>query len=283
MQLIRDIRARRQMYEEFANREGDIVSGTVQQNDNRYTLLDLGRVEALLPQAEQIAFERYDHGARIKVYIVEVRKTNKGPQIVVSRTPPCARRQTLRDRGARDRQRHRRDQGAWLASPVTAARSLSRPNDPDDRPGRRLRRRARQSACATSRPSCAASASTSCPTATIPSSSSRPALQPARVRRKVRLDEAGRARRHGHRARPAAVARDQQAHRSAGGAPTRPAPHPLGVPGDRRGRGSARGDRGPGGGSKSRAVTTRWSWSTRRTSTRVLTPRWLAPRSRRST
>jgi N utilization substance protein A len=77
------------MYEEFANREGDIVSGTVQQNDNRYTLLDLGRVEALLPQAEQIAFERYEHGARIKVYIVEVRKTNKGPQIVVSRTHPA--------------------------------------------------------------------------------------------------------------------------------------------------------------------------------------------------
>jgi len=61
----------------------------VQQNDNRYTLLDLGRVEALLPQAEQIAFERYEHGARIKVYIVEVRKTNKGPQIVVSRTHPA--------------------------------------------------------------------------------------------------------------------------------------------------------------------------------------------------
>jgi N utilization substance protein A len=77
------------MYEEFANREGDIVSGTVQQNDNRYTLLDLGRVEALLPQAEQIAFERYEHGARVKVYIVEVRKTNKGPQIVVSRTHPA--------------------------------------------------------------------------------------------------------------------------------------------------------------------------------------------------
>jgi N utilization substance protein A len=77
------------MYEEFANREGDIVSGTVQQTDNRYTLLDLGRVEALLPQGEQIAFEKYEHGARVKVYIVEVRKTNKGPQIVVSRTHPA--------------------------------------------------------------------------------------------------------------------------------------------------------------------------------------------------
>ncbi len=46
-------------------------------------------MEALLPQAEQIAFERYEHGARIKVYIVEVRKTSKGPQIVVSRTHPA--------------------------------------------------------------------------------------------------------------------------------------------------------------------------------------------------
>ena len=88
LQSMGDIR-RQKMYEEFANREGDIVSGTVQQNDNRYTLLDIGRVEALLPQAEQIAFERYDHGARVKVYIVEVRKTSKGPQIVVSRTHPA--------------------------------------------------------------------------------------------------------------------------------------------------------------------------------------------------
>ena len=56
--------------------------------DSRYTLLDLGKVEALLPQAEQIAYERYDHGARVKAYIVEVRKTTKGPQIVVSRTHP---------------------------------------------------------------------------------------------------------------------------------------------------------------------------------------------------
>jgi len=52
-------------------------------------LLDIGRVEALLPQAEQINFERLEHGSRVKVYIVEVRKTNKGPQIVVSRTHPA--------------------------------------------------------------------------------------------------------------------------------------------------------------------------------------------------
>jgi len=75
-------------YEEYAGREGDIVTGIIQQSDNRYTLLDLGKVEALLPQAEQVPYERYEHGARLKAYIVEVRKTSKGPQIVVSRTHP---------------------------------------------------------------------------------------------------------------------------------------------------------------------------------------------------
>jgi N utilization substance protein A len=64
------------------------VTGIVQQSDSRYTLLDLGKVEALLPQAEQVPYERYEHGARVKAYIVEVRRTNKGPQIVVSRCHP---------------------------------------------------------------------------------------------------------------------------------------------------------------------------------------------------
>src|SRR5204862_4789080 len=75
-------------YEEYAGREGDIVTGIIQQNDQRYTLLDLGRVECLLPQAEQVPYERYEHNARLKAYIVEVRRTTKGPQIVVSRTHP---------------------------------------------------------------------------------------------------------------------------------------------------------------------------------------------------
>ena len=75
-------------YEEYAGREGDIVTGIIQQNDNRYTLLDLGKVEALLPQAEQVPYEHYESGTRLKAYIVEVRKTSKGPQIVVSRSHP---------------------------------------------------------------------------------------------------------------------------------------------------------------------------------------------------
>jgi transcription termination/antitermination protein NusA len=76
------------MFDEYHEKVGDIVTGIVQQSDQRYTLVDLGKVEALLPVSEQIHGERYKHGTRIKVYIVEVRKTSKGPQILVSRTHP---------------------------------------------------------------------------------------------------------------------------------------------------------------------------------------------------
>jgi len=79
---------REKKYEEYAGREGDIVTGIIQQSDSRYTLLDLGKVEALLPQAEQVPYERPEPSSRLKAYIVEVRKTAKGPQIVVSRTHP---------------------------------------------------------------------------------------------------------------------------------------------------------------------------------------------------
>jgi transcription termination/antitermination protein NusA len=79
---------RERKYDEYAGREGDIVTGVIQQNDQRYTLLDLGRVEALMPVSEQVSFERAEVGGRVKAYIVEVRRTAKGPQIVVSRTHP---------------------------------------------------------------------------------------------------------------------------------------------------------------------------------------------------
>lgn len=75
-------------YEEYAGREGDIVTGLIQQTDTRFTLLDLGKVEALLPQAEQVPYERPEPGSRLKAYIVEVRNNARGPQIVVSRTHP---------------------------------------------------------------------------------------------------------------------------------------------------------------------------------------------------
>jgi transcription termination/antitermination protein NusA len=76
-------------YGEYSGREGDIVTAIVQQADPRYVLLDLGKgVEALLPQAEQVPGERYDHGSRVKAYITEVRRSPRGPQIVCSRTHP---------------------------------------------------------------------------------------------------------------------------------------------------------------------------------------------------
>ena len=80
---------REQIYEEFFDRVGDIVTGIVQQSDARYTLVSLRQgVEALLPPSEQPPTERYDHNQRIKAYITEVRKTVKEPSIVLSRTHP---------------------------------------------------------------------------------------------------------------------------------------------------------------------------------------------------
>ena len=86
-QRIREV-DRETKFADYKGKEGEIVTGIVSQADNRYTLLDLGRVEALLPQSEQAPMERYEHAKRLKAYIVEVRNTQKGPQIVVSRTHP---------------------------------------------------------------------------------------------------------------------------------------------------------------------------------------------------
>ena len=76
------------IYEEFMSREGDILTGLVQRVENHNVYIDLGKTEAVLTPAEQIPGETYNYGDRIKAYVVEVKKTNKGPQIVVSRTHP---------------------------------------------------------------------------------------------------------------------------------------------------------------------------------------------------
>lgn len=73
------------MYDEYQGRKGEIVTGIVQQSDQRYTLVDLGKVEALLPENEQVDNDRYVHGSRIKAVIVDVRDHTKGPQVIVSR------------------------------------------------------------------------------------------------------------------------------------------------------------------------------------------------------
>lgn len=76
------------IYSEFIDREDDIMTGIVQRQDHRFIYVDLGRVEALLPQSEQMPNEVYRPHDRIKVYITKVEDAKKGPMITVSRTHP---------------------------------------------------------------------------------------------------------------------------------------------------------------------------------------------------
>ena len=77
------------MYEEYIDRVGEVVTGIVQQaGDRNNVLVDLGKVEALLPRSEQVDGERYEQGSRIKAVIREVRTGTKGPQVILSRRDP---------------------------------------------------------------------------------------------------------------------------------------------------------------------------------------------------
>jgi N utilization substance protein A len=77
------------MYEEYVDRQGEVVTGIVQQaGDRNNVLVDLGKVEALLPRSEQVDGERYEQGSRIKAVITEVRSGTKGPQVILSRRDP---------------------------------------------------------------------------------------------------------------------------------------------------------------------------------------------------
>lgn len=76
------------IFEEYSGREGDIVTGIVHRVEHRNIILDLGRAEAVLPPQEQVEREFLRQGERVKLYIVEVKKTTKGPVIIVSRTHP---------------------------------------------------------------------------------------------------------------------------------------------------------------------------------------------------
>ncbi len=80
---------RMMMYDEYIDRQGEVVTGIVQQaGDRNNVLVDLGRVEALLPRSEQVDGERYEQGSRIKAVITEVRSGTKGPQVILSRRDP---------------------------------------------------------------------------------------------------------------------------------------------------------------------------------------------------
>ncbi len=85
LQRIREAE-REALYSSYVDREGEIITGTVQSIDSQAITLNLGKTEAILPRSEQIPGERYHLNQRIKAYVLEVQKTSRGPQIVVSRT-----------------------------------------------------------------------------------------------------------------------------------------------------------------------------------------------------
>src|SRR5215467_1830963 len=88
LQRIRE-EERRMMYDEYIDRVTEVVTGIVQQaGDRNNVLVDLGKVEALLPRSEQVDGERYEQGSRIKAVIAEVRSGTKGPQVILSRRDP---------------------------------------------------------------------------------------------------------------------------------------------------------------------------------------------------
>jgi N utilization substance protein A len=85
LQRIREAE-REMMYDEYVDRVTEVVTGIVQQaGDRNNVLVDLGKVEALLPRSEQVDGERYEQGSRIKAVITEVRSGTKGPQVILSR------------------------------------------------------------------------------------------------------------------------------------------------------------------------------------------------------
>ena len=88
LQRIREAE-REMMYDEYIDRVSEVVTGIVQQaGDRNNVLIDLGKVEALLPRSEQVDGERYEQGSRIKAVITEVRSGTKGPQVILSRRDP---------------------------------------------------------------------------------------------------------------------------------------------------------------------------------------------------
>ncbi len=163
-QRLREI-DREQKYEEYAGREGDIVTGIIQQNDSATRCSTSDGSRRCLPQAEQVPYERPEPGARVKAYIVEVRKTSKGPQIVVSRTHPGLIKR-LFELEVPEIADGVVEIKACAASQATAPRSLCGRTTTTST-GRRVRRAPAARVCAWSSTSCAARRSTSSRSPTI--------------------------------------------------------------------------------------------------------------------
>ncbi len=142
LQRIREAE-REMMYDEYIDRVGEVVTGIVQQTgDRRNILVDLGKVEALLPGPEQVDGERYEQGSRIKAVIRDVRTGTKGPQVILSRRDPELIKTLFELEVPGDRRRSRRDprRRPRAGLPLEDRGRVARPGR---RPGRRVRRPAR--------------------------------------------------------------------------------------------------------------------------------------------
>ncbi len=84
LQRVREVE-REHLFDDFSGREGELVNGTVQSISGQHITIGLGRTEAILPKSQQVRGERYRAHDKIRVYVLEVRRTNRGPQIFVSR------------------------------------------------------------------------------------------------------------------------------------------------------------------------------------------------------
>jgi len=87
MQRIREAE-RDHIFDEYSEKVGEVITGIVQRREQRNVFVNIGKIEALLPASEQVPTEPYRFNDRIKVYIIEVRRTPKGPQVIISRTHP---------------------------------------------------------------------------------------------------------------------------------------------------------------------------------------------------
>ena len=86
---------RDRIYEEFSEKEGEVITGVVVRREGKNVIVDLGKTEGILPPDEQVSTEEYRPGNRMKFFIVEVKKTTKGPRIILSRTHPGLVRRLL--------------------------------------------------------------------------------------------------------------------------------------------------------------------------------------------
>ena len=199
------------MYDEYVDRVTEVVTGIVQQaGDRNNVLVDLGKVEALLPRSEQVDGERYEQGSRIKAVITEVRSGHEGPAGDPLAPRPGADPDAVRARGAGDRRRPGRDPRgrARAGLPLEDRRRVARPGR---RPGRRLRRALAARACAWSSRSCAARRSTSSRGTRSRRASWPRRSRPARVR-EVYLDDDGEGGDGRHPRRPARAGDRQGGH-----------------------------------------------------------------------